>query len=60
MINYKVAEISTVTDGEIENVLNEWSGKGWRFESMQFAMRDASKRPSMAFIIFTKEKEDKL
>jgi hypothetical protein len=51
---YKVVEISTVTDQEIESVLNEWTGKGWTYDGMQFAMRDSSKRPSMAFITFTK------
>jgi hypothetical protein len=51
---YKVVEISTVTDEEIESVLNEWTGKGWVFDGMQFAMRDSSKRPSMAFVTFTK------
>lgn len=51
---YKVAEISVVTDEEIENTINEWVGKGWKFESIQFAIRESSKRPSMAFILFTK------
>jgi hypothetical protein len=27
---------------------------GWSFDGMQFAMRDSSKRPSMAFLIFTR------
>ncbi|NNL65373.1 MAG: DUF4177 domain-containing protein [Myxococcales bacterium] len=51
---YKVVEISTVTDQEIESVLNEWSKQGWTYDGMQFAMRDSSKRPSMAFITFTR------
>ncbi len=58
MVNYKVLEISAVTDEEIEKVLNEWTCKGWCFEGMHFAMRDASKRPAMAFIIFTREEKD--
>jgi hypothetical protein len=49
---YKVIELSMVSDQEIEAVLNEWSAKGWTFDSMQFAMRDSSKRPAMAFITF--------
>lgn len=52
---YKVVEVSTVTDAEIEAVLNEWSKKGWEFERMTFAMRESQKRPSMAFIIFTRK-----
>lgn len=51
---YKVVEISTVTDQEIESVLNEWSKQGWVYDGIQFAMRDSSKRPSMAFITFTR------
>jgi hypothetical protein len=54
---YKVVEISTVTDEEIESVLNEWTGKGWAYDGMQFAMRDSSKRPSMAFVTFTKSSD---
>ncbi len=53
MITYKVVELSTVTEETIQDALNEWSAKGWHYDGMQFAMRDASKRPSMAFIIFT-------
>ncbi len=52
---YKVVEVSTVTDAEIEAVLNEWSKKGWEFERMTFAMRESQKRPSMAFIVFTRK-----
>ena len=53
-ITYKVVELSSVTDQELEQVLNEWTGKGWTFDTMQFAMRDSSKRPSMAFVTFTR------
>ncbi len=54
MIEYKVVEISLVTDEEIERTLNLWTNEGWNFESIQFAIRESSKRPSMAFLIFTK------
>ena len=57
-LRYKVVEIGTVTDDEIEKALNEWTAEGWRFDSMQFAMRDSSKRPSMAFVTFTREEAD--
>ena len=53
MITYKVVELSTVTEETIQDTLNEWTSKGWHYDGMQFAMRDASKRPSMAFITFT-------
>lgn len=51
---YKFVEISTVTDEEIERVVNEWVQQGWHFEGIHFAMRDASRRPSMAFLSFTR------
>jgi len=57
-LRYKVVEIATVTDDEIENALNEWTAAGWQFDTMQFAMRDSSKRPSMAFVTFTREEAD--
>ena len=54
---YKVVEITTVTDEDLENVINEWVEKGWLFDTIQFVMRDSSKRPSMAFVIFTRDKK---
>ncbi|MBW2313618.1 MAG: DUF4177 domain-containing protein [Deltaproteobacteria bacterium] len=51
---YKVVELSTVTDEEIETTLNEWTQQGWVYDGIQFAMRDSSKRPSMAFVTFTR------
>ena len=58
MVIYKVVEVSTVSEDMLEEVLNEWTAKGWRFDGMQFAMRESSKRPAMAFVIFTREKEE--
>ncbi|MFA5515570.1 MAG: DUF4177 domain-containing protein [Desulfuromonadales bacterium] len=57
MIRYKVVEVSVVTDEELESVLNEWSAAGWLFEGMQFAMRESSKRPAMAFVLFTRDEK---
>ena len=57
-ITWKVVELSSVTDVEIEEVLNEWTRLGWTLDNIQFAMRDSSKRPSMAFISFTKSEPD--
>ena len=54
-LQYKFVELSTVTDEEIERAVNEWVGKGWSFDGVHFAMRDASKRPAMAFLSFTRE-----
>jgi hypothetical protein len=55
MIEYKVVELAVVTDESIEEVLNSWTAQGWHFDSVQFVVREASKRPSMAFVLFTRE-----
>jgi hypothetical protein len=55
MLHYKVIEIPVVTDEAIEAVLNEWVAQGWQFDSLQFVVREASKRPSMAFVLFTRQ-----
>ncbi len=52
---YKVVELSIVTDEAIEAALNEWTAEGWTFDGLQFAMRDSSPRPSMAFVTFKRE-----
>jgi hypothetical protein len=52
---YKVIETSTVTDEEIERILNEWTAQGYVFESIQFVTAVSSRRPAMAFILFIKE-----
>ena len=54
---YKIVEVMTVTDEELERVLNDWVGKGWTLDTIQFAMRESSKRPAMAFVIFTRNEE---
>ncbi|NLC71479.1 MAG: DUF4177 domain-containing protein [Desulfuromonadaceae bacterium] len=52
MPQYKVVETTLVTDESLERIINEWVRQGWRFDGMQFAMSEASKRPAMAFILF--------
>ena len=54
-ILYKVVETSDVTDDELERILNEWTGQGWTLDTIQFAMRESSKRPAMAFVTFTRD-----
>ncbi len=51
---FKVVETSTVTDEELERIINEQVAQGWIFDGLQFAMRESSRRPSMAFVIFTR------
>ena len=53
-LEYKVVETSEVTDESLERILNEMTADGWKLDTMQFAMREASRRPSMAFVIFTR------
>ncbi len=58
MLQYKIVEVATVTDEELEKVVNQWVEAGWVFEGFQFVVRESSKRPSMAFVIFTRELEE--
>ena len=58
MVIYKVVESSVVTDEALERIINEWVRQGWAFDSIQFVMREASKRPSMAFVLFFRDEEE--
>ncbi len=49
---YKVVELTEVTDERLEAALNEWTRDGYRLESLHFAMRESSRRPTMAFLVF--------
>ena len=51
---YKVVETSNVAEDELERIINERVAEGWLFDGMQFAMRESSKRPAMAFLLFTR------
>ena len=54
-LTYKVVETHTVTDEDLERLINEWVSQGWDLDGIRFAMREASKRPAMAFVIFTRQ-----
>ncbi len=58
MLVYKVVEVTSVTEDMLEEALNDWTNQGWHFEGMQFAMRESSKRPAMAFLLFTRGGKD--
>jgi len=58
MLTYKVIELGTVTEETIEETLNEWTTRGWNLSGMQFAMRESSRRPAMAFVLFTRHGGD--
>jgi hypothetical protein len=55
MLLYKVVELNSVTEETIEATLNDWVTKGWQYDGIQFAMRESSKRPAMAFVLFTRD-----
>lgn len=54
---FKVVELMTVTDETLERTLNEWSRLGWVYDTTSFVANEGSKRPKMAFVIFTREVE---
>ncbi len=56
-LRYKVVETSDVSDEAIQRILNETTTEGWDFDTMHFAMRESSKRPAMAFLVFTRHQE---
>jgi len=53
-LQYKVVELSTVDEASLTHALNEWVPQGWTLDGVQFAMRESSKRPAMAFVFFTR------
>ena len=57
-IEYKVVETSSVTDEDLERIFNEWTQRGWQLDGVRFAMSDASKRPTMAFVTFTRSRDE--
>lgn len=54
-LEYKFVELSIVTDETIEEAVNAWVSRGWLFEGIRFVTTEASRRPQMAFISFTRE-----
>ena len=54
-LRYKVVETSDVSDESLEQILNEWTARGWTLDAIRFAMRESSKRPAMAFVTFTRQ-----
>jgi hypothetical protein len=52
---YKVVETGDVSAETLEAILNEWTREGWKLDNIQFAMRESSRRPAMAFVSFARE-----
>lgn len=55
---FRYVETSTVTDDELTRLVNDWTGRGWTYDGVQFAMRESSKRPAMAFLLFTRARAE--
>jgi hypothetical protein len=53
-LEYKVVELSHVDEGSLERAVNQAVAAGWTLDGVQFAMRESSKRPAMAFLFFTR------
>ena len=58
MLRYKIVETTVVTDEELERIVNEWVEKGWELDRFEFVTHDGSRRPAMAFVMFTSPQED--
>jgi hypothetical protein len=57
-VRYKVVEVSPVAEETLEKALNERVGEGWGVESVHFVMREGSHRPAMAYLFFTRVRDD--
>ena len=55
-LRYKFVELSIVTDESIEEAVNAWVQRGWILVGIRFVTTDASRRPQMAFVSFTRER----
>ena len=40
---------------KMEEILNRWVAEGWRYDGMQFVVKESARRPSMAFVLFVKK-----
>ena len=53
-VTYKVVETAQVDDATLEEILNGAAAEGWEFDGFHFAMQPGSRRPSMAFVLFSR------
>ena len=54
-MQYRVIETSEVTAESLEEILNQYTQEGWKFDGMQFVVKESARRPSLAFILFVKK-----
>lgn len=57
LYKFKVVETSLVTDEVLEELINEWTARGWHLEDIRFVTKESSRRPVMAFLFFTRPAE---
>jgi len=57
-IECRVRETMDVSEENLTSLVNEMLAAGYYLDAMHFAMRESSKRPSMAFLIFYKDIEE--
>jgi hypothetical protein len=55
---YRVVELADVSDRAIEEALNRTTGEGYRFDTVHFVTQPGSRRPTMAFLFFTRVDPD--
>jgi hypothetical protein len=51
---YRVVELTEVSDREIEAAVNRETADGYRFDTIHFVTQPGSRRPTMAFLFFTR------
>jgi hypothetical protein len=54
-VEYRVVETSTVTDDTLSDILNQESQAGFRLDGIHFVPNEASRRPKMAFLVFSRD-----
>jgi hypothetical protein len=54
-LEYKFVELSVVTDETLQEAVNTWVSRGWTLDAIRFVITEASRRPQMAFVSFTRE-----
>jgi len=58
MLGCRVRECMVVTEENLTVIINEMIADGYELDGIHFAMRDNSRRPSMAFLTFYREEPE--
>jgi hypothetical protein len=57
ILHCRVRETMDVDEESLTNIINSMHKEGYALDGLHFAMRESSKRPAMAFLIFYKYEE---